>query len=135
MLYNLTMQVRNTSQRKLILDIMTGNFTHPTADQIYEKARAADPHISRGTVYRNLNFLVENGSIVKIEVPDGPDHYDCTLKEHYHFNCRCCGKMFDVPGSVNVQFETASREMESQGFFVEGHNLILSGRCPDCKNN
>lgn len=133
MAYNYHMQVRNTSQRKLILDLMTGNYNHPNADDIYEMARKIDSHISRGTVYRNLNFLVENGSIRKINVSDGPDHYDCTLTEHHHFNCKKCGMVFDVPDSVVVQIEEASKEMESQGFSVEGHNLLLKGLCPECK--
>ena len=60
------MQVRNTVQRKIILDIMKDNFSHPTAEEIYETARSIDGHISRGTVYRNLGFLSDTGEILKI---------------------------------------------------------------------
>lgn len=127
------MQYRNTNQRKLIMELMTKNYTHPTADEIYELARKADSHISRGTVYRNLNFLAENGSILKISVPDGADHFDCTVKEHYHFHCLKCGKMYDVPKSVFVEMESAAKEMEQKGFLVQGHNLIFTGICPECE--
>lgn len=129
------MQVRNTNQRKLILDLMAGNYNHPTADEIYELARKADSHISRGTVYRNLNFLSESGSILKINVPDGADHYDCTVKQHYHFHCTLCNRIFDVPESVELQMDSASKEMQEKGFLVEGHNLIFTGICPDCKKS
>lgn len=127
------MQSRNTNQRKLILGLMTENYSHPTADEIYELARKADPHISRGTVYRNLNFLAEKGSILKISVPDGADHFDSTTKEHFHFHCSRCGKMCDVPESVSVEMEEAADEMELKGFLVEGYNLIFTGICPACK--
>ena len=128
------MQSRNTNQRKLILELMTENYSHPTADEIYELARKSDSHISRGTVYRNLNFLAEDGNILKISVPDGADHFDSTTKEHYHFHCLECGKMYDVPDSVSVEMKEAVREMELEGFLVEGHNLIFTGICPSCKN-
>lgn len=131
-MYNGGMQTRNTNQRKLIMDIMNNNYSHPTADEIYEKARAADPHISRGTVYRNLAILSESGSIAKITVPEGADHYDCTTSLHYHFCCSKCGKMFDAPDGVKVETEAAAKEMEKQGFAVNGHNLIFFGLCSVC---
>ncbi len=127
------MQSRNTNQRKLILGLMTENYSHPTADEIYELARKEDSHISRGTVYRNLNFLADNGYILKINVPDGADHFDSTIKEHYHFHCLKCGRMYDVPESVSVEMEEATKEMEQKGFLVEGHNLLFTGTCPSCK--
>ncbi|MGP1496179.1 MAG: transcriptional repressor, partial [Treponema sp.] len=45
------MQGRNSAQRTLILSLMEGNGDHPTADEIYSRARLLDSKISRGTVY------------------------------------------------------------------------------------
>ena len=126
------MQTRNTNQRKIILDIMKDNYTHPTADEIYEKARSVDAHISRGTVYRNLGVLTAAGEIQKISVPNGSDHYDCSLHEHYHFCCSICGKMFDIPDTVKIETKIISDTMSKDGFTVNAHNLIFTGLCPDC---
>lgn len=126
------MQERNTSQKKLILCLMEGNFTHPTADEIYDLARKSDPRISRGTVYRNLSALSRSGKILKISVPDGADHYDITTREHYHFCCGSCGKMFDTPEDVRPQTESAAKKLEEAGFKVSGLSLILTGLCPSC---
>lgn len=126
------MQNRNTNQRNLILEIMKGNTTHPTADEIYEQARAIDNKISRGTVYRNLGLLSDQGKILKISTTDGPDHYDSTLSEHYHFCCKECNRMFDVPPSVKIEIQSQSKEMETEGFVIDGHNLIFTGLCPEC---
>lgn len=60
-------QSRNTSQRQLVRDLLEGNFSHPTADEIYELARKANPSISRGTVYRNLNLLADSGEISSVK--------------------------------------------------------------------
>lgn len=129
------MQVRNTNQRKLILDLMTENYTHPTADEIYELAREREPRISRGTVYRNLGFLCESGEILKINVPDGADHYDSTLREHYHFCCKNCGKMWDVPGNVKIETGAALEKMADDGFLVTERNLVFTGFCPSCRES
>ena len=52
-------QQRNTRQRQLVLDVVRGRRDHPTAEQIYQSVREQDAHVSRGTVYRNLNLLCE----------------------------------------------------------------------------
>ena len=133
--YPKVMQERNTNQRKLILDLMAENYTHPTADEIYELARKRNPHISRGTVYRNLGFLCRNGGILKISVPDGPDHYDSTLREHYHFCCKNCGKMQDVPGEVKIETGAVLKKMADEGFTVTERNLVFTGFCPACRKS
>ena len=126
------MQVRNTNQRKIIRQIMKDNFTHPTADEIFEQARSIDSHISRGTVYRNLDFLSETGEILKISVPNGSNHYDSTLQEHYHFCCNKCKKLYDIPAGLALETDSVSEQMSKEGFEVKAHNFIFLGLCPSC---
>ncbi|MCR5189712.1 MAG: transcriptional repressor [Treponema sp.] len=126
------MQNRNSAQRALILDIMAGNKTHPTADEIYDEARKSDPHISRGTVYRNLNLLAENGSILRIPVPNGADHFDSTLEEHYHFYCRNCSKVTDVPDMDISKIKETENALSQQGYSQIRHSLVFEGLCPEC---
>ncbi len=126
------MQNRNSAQRSLILDIMAGNKTHPTADEIYEEARKKDPHISRGTVYRNLNFLVDSKNILRISVPNGADHFDSTLEEHYHFYCENCGKVTDVPELDISKIKEAESALSQQGYSQIKHKIVFEGLCPEC---
>lgn len=126
------MQNRNSAQRSLILDIMAGNKTHPTADEIYEEARKKDPHISRGTVYRNLNFLVDSKNILRISVPNGADHFDSTLEEHYHFYCENCGKVTDVPELDISKIKETESALSQQGYSQIKHKIVLEGLCPEC---
>ena len=51
---------------------------------MYEFIKEEYPTIGKGTVYRNLDILVEEGALRKVEVPDGPNRFDFTLKNHYH---------------------------------------------------
>lgn len=124
------MEVRNTTQRDLIRRLFRGNYTHPTADEIYELARRENPTISRGTVYRNLNFLVESGEILRIpSAGGGPDHFDVTTTPHYHAHCRICGRVSDVPLPYNAWQSALPRELD---FTVETHQLMLFGTCKNC---
>lgn len=126
------MQNRNSAQRSLILNIMEGNKSHPTADEIYEEARKVDSHISRGTVYRNLNLLVENGFLLRIPVPGAADHYDSTLETHYHFFCKGCGKVFDVPGFKTAEIVAAEKKLSRLGYRSVTHSIVFEGLCPEC---
>ena len=67
----MTVQRRNTRQRKLVLDAVRQSYNHPTADEIYNAVREQDDKISRGTVYRNLNLLADAGEILSIKTPGG----------------------------------------------------------------
>lgn len=63
-------QQRNTRQRQLVLDARSEPAGHPTAEQIYQSVRERDAHVSRGTVYRNLNLLCEKQDIYRVVMAD-----------------------------------------------------------------
>lgn len=60
---------RNTRQRQLVLDAVRVRCDHPTAEDVYRDVHAIDEHVSRGTVYRNLNLLAETGVITTVKAP------------------------------------------------------------------
>ena len=57
---------RNTIQRQLVIAAVRFLADHPTADEVYERITMEYPDISKVTVYRNLNSLVESGLLVLI---------------------------------------------------------------------
>ena len=123
---------RNTAQRQIVLDVVNQSHDHPTAERIYERAREKAPHISLGTVYRNLAHLAENGSILKVST-NGADHYDFNLENHFHFLCTECGEMCDIP----KEFSPSHSELMSPqraDFDITDYSLVYLGHCPECKN-
>jgi Fe2+ or Zn2+ uptake regulation protein len=84
-----------TCQKKTILDFLKSVRTHPTAEEIYQAVKTKLPQISKGTVYRNLNFLAREGKILEI-FSNKVSHYDGDISFHSHFICRKCGKIFDI---------------------------------------
>ena len=123
--------MRNSKQRDLILHIVQGTNSHPTADWIYEEARNEIPSISLGTIYRNLGQLVENDKLITINI-DGTLRYDAFLSEHQHFQCNTCNKIFDI--EIDTQ-DFVSQVEANTNHKIDSHQIHLIGICEDCKNN
>ncbi len=62
------MNRRETKQRAAILRVLRNTRSHPTAAQIYDQVRKEIPNISKGTVYRNLQVLREDGAISELNL-------------------------------------------------------------------
>lgn len=122
-------QQRNSRQRQLILDAVMARHDHPTADQIYMDVRKQDEKVSRGTVYRNLGVLSEDGNITNVKVP-AADRYDCRLDRHYHMFCTKCGKVWDAP--MNYQDQYDLQVEHETGFKINRHRIVFEGICPEC---
>ena len=90
------MEKRNTIQKELVLNAVTKMHRHVTADEVYDYIKKDYPSIGKGTVYRNLSILADENRIRKVEIPNGADCFDFTLKKHYHIKCIICDKVFDV---------------------------------------
>ena len=79
--------LKYSRQRESIKASLMSRKDHPTADAVYASIREEFPNISLGTVYRNLNLLVELGEVQKLTFGDGKDHFDADTSLHYHFVC------------------------------------------------
>ena len=85
---------RYSRQRELIYEAVKGSGQHPTAEMVYRWLKPANPSLSLGTVYRNLNLLTEEGRIVRMAFP--VERYDADTSLHTHFRCDRCGGVFDL---------------------------------------
>ena len=125
------MDRRNTIQKQLVLDAVNELGNHATAEEIYLKIAADNPQISKGTVYRNLGILSEDGQIRKIEIPGAADCYDHIPTKHYHVKCIKCGRVFDV--DMNLIPGLTESISDTHGFDFLDYDIIFKGVCPDCK--
>ncbi|MDE0029180.1 MAG: transcriptional repressor [Deltaproteobacteria bacterium] len=123
------MSTRRTRQLEVIWEAVKGEMSHPTADQIYERVRRDMPHISLGTVYRNLQKLAADGKLQILTI-DRTQHFDPLLKKHPHFICESCGKVYDV--TLDRSDEAAPVLSPETGFTVTSHQLSLYGTCEMC---
>lgn len=122
-----------TRQRSLVLELVRTPDEHPTATEVFEKARKKMPSISFATVYNSLRYLKDAGLIREIaSFGKSPSRYDSETYRHDHAVCSSCGKLvdFDLPGTIALQ-RAAARASQFQ---AESVHLTLYGRCPKCRH-
>jgi len=125
------MNRRATKQREAILKILRNNRAHPTADQIYDMVRKEIHNISKGTVYRNLQVLREDGFISELNLNSTLSRYEEKQDKHYHFRCEKCGRVFDLDELVNTEID--KRVSARTGFKVSSHYTEFWGLCKHCQ--
>ena len=124
-------QTRMTKQRAAILEALRSVTTHPTADEVYAMVRETLPHISLGTVYRNLDLLAEAGEILRLEKSGTQKRFDGNTRPHFHVRCERCGKIGDVFTQIHLP---ACDGLEVEGFAAVNYmELVFSGVCWECK--
>ncbi len=128
-----TNKVRITTQRELILQELRSEKNHPTADELYERIKRLLPRISLATVYRNLEWLNQQGLIKKIEIGGKQKRFDAVTDEHYHIRCISCGRIDDVMLNTDANIKDSFCEID--GYHIVDHCLELFGLCLKCKNS
>ena len=125
------MNTRNTIQRMLILDAVNSLDCHPTADEIYAEVSKRCPTVSRGTVYRNLGKLADEGEILRVAVANAPDRFDRKKGAHRHFLCLKCGRVtdFGMPDEIDLK---SLNDGDTGGAVITGCDIMYSGYCAGC---
>lgn len=113
------------ARKKWIYEYVTHSTAHPTAQEVFDAVRVALKRISLATVYRNLNELVEEKQIRRIEVPDQPDRFDQLFEPHDHLVCLDCGAIVDIP-MISHHAETP------KGCILEFCKTTAYGYCSNC---
>lgn len=116
-------------QRSILLEELRSVVTHPTADELYAMVKARLPRISLGTIYRNLDFLVQQGEILCLETAGTQKRFDGNIKPHHHVRCRQCGKIADIYGDYTIP---NVKGVLLDGFAVTGARLEFEGICERC---
>ena len=121
---------RVSRQRRVILEELQATRTHPTADEVYGVVRRRLPHISLGTVYRNLEALAASGQIQKLRIGCAQSRFDGDASHHYHVRCTGCGRVDDVAMKPLRAIRNALSKVA--GYRALGYRLGFVGRCERC---
>jgi Fur family transcriptional regulator, peroxide stress response regulator len=122
---------RDSKQREAILKLLQNTRSHPTADRIYDEVRKDIPNISKGTVYRNLQVLAEDGVISVLHINGAKSRYEAIQESHYHFRCEKCGRVSDIDMPVRLDLERQAAK--TIGLRVSSHQLEFRGLCKECQ--
>jgi Fe2+ or Zn2+ uptake regulation protein len=122
---------RSTQQRQVVRHIIESSRDHPTAQAVHERARQKMPSISLGTVYRNLQFLVDQGLLLERKIGNRPARYEAQRQRHYHVCCVECGALEDLP--VPYQDALDRRVQKAVRYKLREHRMEFYGVCPQCQ--
>lgn len=118
--------LKMTGQRKTILQVLVESLDHPSVEELYERAKAADPSISMATVYRTMNLLVELEIVVKHEFNETFARYEVAEDHHHHLIDIETG---DVIEFQNEEMERLKEKIATElGYELVDHNLELYGK-------
>ena len=124
------MKARRTRQLAAVETVLREARDHPTAAQIHARVAGLLPRVSLGTVYRNLEKLIQAGRAVPVRLEGEVTRYDGMLEPHDHFVCRRCGCITDLLQDHGPTIDT--RLLEQAGYAVDTHSLAVFGTCADC---
>jgi Fur family ferric uptake transcriptional regulator len=121
---------RDTRQRRAIHDAIAAAGAPVSPREILHAARSHISALGLATVYRTLKKLADAGVVTQVDIPGQPPRFELAGKHHHHhFHCRACGRVFEVEGCCG-HFD----DHTPPGFHLEGHEVLLFGRCADCLN-
>src|SRR5215471_941336 len=119
---------RFTPQREHVYSVLLAKRDHPTAEQVFIRAKHEMPEISMATVYNCLDALVKCGLVRQVTLDRGATHFCPNMTEHCHFYCDVCSGVFDIslPPETSLSLP--------QGFRAERFDIAIHGRCPACSS-
>jgi len=88
--------LRMTRQRQEIYRLLIEHRDHPTANEVFMRAKDQLPNISLATVYNCLEALVQHGIIRQVNFERESSRYCPNLREHGHFHDAITGVIHDV---------------------------------------
>jgi Fur family transcriptional regulator, peroxide stress response regulator len=126
------MKYKRSKQRERMLELLGQTEIHPTADWLYQELKKEFPSLSLGTVYRNLNILVEQKLIQKLPFGSTHDRYEAQKSPHYHLVCEECGSVqdFDIPQYTRINEQV----QKMSNFKISRHRIDFFGTCEKCQN-
>jgi Fur family ferric uptake transcriptional regulator len=125
--------LKNTPQRRLIIDVFFKSGKHASTEELYDQVRAIDSGVGQATVYRTLRLLCEANLAREMHFGDGTARYEPIADDshHDHLICTRCGKNQEV---VDETIERLQEELAARyGFVLTSHRMYLYGLCGECR--
>ena len=119
---------RFTPQREHVYAVLLRKRDHPTAEEVFIRAKREMPDISMATVYNCLDALVKCGLARQVTLERGATRFCPNIREHCHFYCDQCQSVFDIdlPAEPGIALP--------KGYRAERYDVAIHGRCPACSN-
>lgn len=125
--------VRLTSQRKRVFDLICASKKSSSAYDLLEDLKKSEPQAKPPTVYRALDFLLEQGFIHRVESTNSFISC-CSCNAHKHFSqlliCDQCGNVIELQNDNLIAM--LANNAEEHGFTITNHVIESHGVCQSC---
>jgi len=118
--------LRMTRQRQEVYRILMEQRDHPTAQEVFMRAKDHLPHLSLATVYNCLEALVKHGIVRQVNFERESSRYCPNLRDHVHFHDRESGVIHDV--DFKQGFQLSDLLDLPEGFEVDDIEITLRGK-------
>lgn len=122
-----------SSKRDTIVKVFLAQPGHLSAEELADLVRREDPKISRATVYRTLQWMVDAGLAGKVDFGGGKFRFERAYQHprHFHFICKQCNESFEF---LSSDIEALIEEIAATRRFTPKHSMLqVYGLCDACR--
>ncbi len=124
---------KRSSKREFILNVFLRQEGHLSADDLVDLIRREDHRISRATVYRALQWMVEAGIARKVDFGEGRFRFEHSYRHprHFHLICKTCNRSQEF---LSSDIEALVEEVAVARHFAARQSVLqIYGECAECQ--
>ena len=127
---------RITKIREEMLGIFTSLSQPQSAQELLATISRKHPTVNKTTIYRELEFLVNNGIVTAIDILDGMKRYELKEEDHHHHHlvCKECRDIQCVEMPHHDLDALEANIVKNHKFTVTSHVLEFFGVCDKCSH-
>ena len=124
---------KRSSKREQIVNVFLRQEGHLSADDLVDLIRGEDHRISRATVYRTLQWMVDAGIARKVDFGEGRFRFEHSYRQprHFHLICKTCHRSFEF---LSSDIEGLVEEVAAARSFTASQSVVqIYGTCEECR--
>jgi Fur family ferric uptake transcriptional regulator len=125
---------KRSSKRERILGVFLSHEGHLSADDLVDLIRRTDQRISRATVYRTLQWMVDAGVARKVDFGEGRFRFEHSYRHprHFHLICKTCNRSIEF---LSSDIEALIEEVAAASHFSPRQSVLqIYGTCDACRS-
>ena len=125
---------RRSSKRDTIVDLFLRQSGHLGADELVALVQRTDRRISRATVYRKLQWMVDAGIARRVDFGAGKFRFETAYRHprHFHLICKSCQRSFEF---LSSDIEGLIEEIAAARSFKPSQSVVqIFGTCQQCES-
>src|SRR6188472_652736 len=124
---------KRSGKRDFIVNVFLRQEGHLTADNLVDLIRREDQRISRATIYRTLQWMVDAGIARKVDFGEGRFRFEHSYRHprHFHLICKTCNRSFEF---LSSDIEALIEEVAGARNFTPRQSVLqIHGTCEACR--